>query len=89
MKTTPEQALVALDNLDDYARMGCSVVPSGAVETLLRFILEHSTPDNFKDEDSVRNLQYLLMEYVDAPYIIENNLTKACGYDLSEWGNDE
>jgi hypothetical protein len=88
-KITPEQALASLDDLDDYAKMGVSVIPTGAVETVLKFILEHSTADNFKDEDSVRNLQYLLMEYVDAPYIIENNLTKSCGYDMSEFGKDE
>lgn len=38
---TAEQARYALDNMDDYARMG-GIVPSGAFEVLRKFIEQHT-----------------------------------------------
>ena len=35
---TNEQALEAIDNMDDYARMGVSVDPIGPRETLIEFV---------------------------------------------------
>jgi len=61
---TPEMALKALDDLDDYARMDTGVVPAGPVGTLLRFIIQHSTGANFKDEESVRSMRFLGSNYL-------------------------
>lgn len=45
---TPSQqeALEALDNMDDYARMSCGIIPTGATEVLRTFIL--ARPDAVK-----------------------------------------
>ena len=41
---TASDAMEALDNLDDYARMPCSVDPIGARTTLERFIAQQPAP---------------------------------------------
>jgi fatty acid-binding protein DegV len=40
---TKEQATEALDNLEDYSLLECSINPTGAVKTLLKYIeqMEH------------------------------------------------
>lgn len=43
-KISPEEALVALEDMDDYARMQCSVEAIGPVHVLRSFILQ-----NWKD----------------------------------------
>jgi len=64
-KVTPEQALNALDNLDDYSKMNASVRPHGAIAVLTRFILQNCVESNLKDENSIRILNYFALEYLD------------------------
>lgn len=59
-KITPADALDALNNLDDYLRMEGDFVDNalGSIEVLLDFILQHSTPSDLKDEESIRHLKW-------------------------------
>jgi len=47
-KVTDVQAMVALENMDDYARMA-DIEPIGAYKTLREFILQHATTEGIAD----------------------------------------
>lgn len=59
-KITPADALDALNNIDDYLRMEGDFVDnaSGSIEVLLDFILQHSTPSDLQDAESIRHLKW-------------------------------
>lgn len=62
-RVLPSDAISALDNLDDYSRMDLGIKPGGAVNVLLNFILQNSTPDDLTDEESTRILNFFKSEY--------------------------
>lgn len=57
-KITASEALVALDNLDDYARMETGIVAYGDIGVLVQFIKQHMG-DEVLDEEGERALRFL------------------------------
>lgn len=55
-------AIDALNNLDDYARMA-NIAPKGAVQTLLKFILQNSEPSELTECETVHHLAFFKDEY--------------------------
>lgn len=55
-------AIDALNNLDDYARMA-NIAPKGAVQTLLKFILQISKPSELTECETVHHLAFFKDEY--------------------------
>lgn len=62
-KISPADAIDALNNLDDYSRMGCGVEPKGAVTVLLQFILQHSNKSELNDPDTIQHLNFFASTY--------------------------
>ena len=61
-KVSAADAIDALNNLDDYARMA-NVTPNGAVQILLKFILQNSKPSDLTDCDTAQHLAFFKSEY--------------------------
>ncbi len=61
-KVSAADAIDALNNLDDYARMA-DIAPKGAVQTLLKFILQNSEPSGLTECETVQHLAFFKGEY--------------------------
>lgn len=55
-------AIDALNSLDDYARMA-DIAPKGPVQTILKFILQHSKPSELTECETVQHLAFFKGEY--------------------------
>lgn len=62
-KISPADAIEALDNLDDYSRMGVGVEPKGDITVLLQFILQHSNKSELNDPDTIQHLNFFASTY--------------------------
>lgn len=63
-KVTPEDALVALNDMDDYSRMGCGTIPSGAARVLFLFIMQNTKVTDPNDEETQRIINFFTKEYL-------------------------
>ena len=61
---TVADAIRALDDLDDFARMTVSVEPEGAIRTILNFIKQRSTPDELTDPATLGRISFFEGYYV-------------------------
>jgi len=62
-KITAADAIEALDNLDDYARMGVGVEPKGDVTVLLQFILQNCDKSELRDVETIQHLNFFASTY--------------------------
>lgn len=62
IKVSAADAIEALNSLDDYARM-TDIVPKGAVQILLKFILQNSKPSDLTDCETAQHLAFFKGEY--------------------------
>ena len=56
-KVSAADAIDALNNLDDYARMA-NIAPKGEVQILLKFILQNSEPSELTECETVQHLAF-------------------------------
>jgi len=63
-EVTPEQALNALDNMDDYSRMECGIIPKGDAAVLFQFILQNMKVFDPEDEHTQRIINFFTKEYL-------------------------
>lgn len=61
-KVSAADAIDALNNLDHYARVA-NIVPKGAAQTLLKFILQNSKPSDLTECETVQHIAFFKGEY--------------------------
>lgn len=63
-KASAADAIDALNNLDDYARMA-NMTPSGAVMVLLNYIKQSCEQEDLNDRETMMHIKFFETEYGD------------------------
>lgn len=63
-KISPADAVDALNNLDDYARMA-NMTPGGAVMVLLNYIKQTCEQEDLNDQETMMHIKFFETEYGD------------------------
>lgn len=75
VKVFAADAIDALNNLDDYARMG-GITPSGAVMVLLNYIKQTCEQEDLNDQETMQHIQFFESEYMEACKSAKHSLLK-------------